>query len=122
MTHLKCPQCGANRERAGFHVRGQFCMCGWRRDAPPDDPKVYLILCTKQAGHGGYALWWGPNRSGYYAALEGAGRYTSDEADRICRGAPGDTLAIHERDALAHAQTVVEYGQRIRDCATTKNQ
>ena len=34
MIHLICPDCvsvGTAGKRA-FHVRGQFCSCGWNRD------------------------------------------------------------------------------------------
>ena len=32
MIHPCCPKCGAKTKRAGFHIRGQFCLCGWWRD------------------------------------------------------------------------------------------
>lgn len=85
-----------------------------------DEPAEYLILSTKHIGHGGYALWWGPKQCGYYAELEAAGRYTSEEADRICSMLRGDAVTIHFRDAVALSGTVVEYGQRLRDLATTR--
>lgn len=36
-----------------------------------------------------HSAWWGPKRSGYYTHLVAAGRYTRDEAIRICQGARG---------------------------------
>lgn len=54
MIHLCCPSCLANNKHEGFHVRGQFCSCGWRReakqcatgcDAPPHQPSK--VLCEK---------------------------------------------------------------------------
>lgn len=36
-----------------------------------------------------HCAWWGPNRAGYYTHLSAAGRYTRDDALRICRGARG---------------------------------
>ena len=36
-----------------------------------------------------HSAWWGANRSGYYTHLSAAGRYSRDEAIRICRGARG---------------------------------
>ena len=36
-----------------------------------------------------HSAWWGPDSRDYYAKLENAGRYTRDEALRICKGARG---------------------------------
>lgn len=35
--HLLCPSCMARDTDHGFNVRGQSCLCGWRRDQPPCD-------------------------------------------------------------------------------------
>jgi hypothetical protein len=75
------------------------------------EPKDTLILCLKQPASGGYALWWGPDRRGYYAELEGAGRYTRSEAESICRHAevePAFALPVPESEAIAAACTVVD--------------
>lgn len=32
-----------------------------------------------------HCAWWGPNRSNYYTSIESAGRYSLEEAMRICR-------------------------------------
>jgi hypothetical protein len=37
MIYTSCPRCGAKGIRDGFHVRGQFCLCGWRRCKEPDE-------------------------------------------------------------------------------------
>ncbi|WP_226893875.1 hypothetical protein [Nisaea sediminum] len=42
-----------------------------------------------------HRAWWGPNRSGYRAKLEDAGRYTRDEAVRICTHARGGRQFNH---------------------------
>ena len=36
-----------------------------------------------------HRCWWGPERRGYRAEIEHAGRYTREEAIKICRGARG---------------------------------
>jgi hypothetical protein len=36
-----------------------------------------------------HSAWWGPKHSGYYTHLGSAGRYSRDDAIRICRGARG---------------------------------
>ena len=37
-----------------------------------------------------HEAWWGPERSGYYGSIASAGRYTREEALRICISAmPG---------------------------------
>ncbi len=56
-----------------------------------------------------HSSWWGPKRSGYTWLIENAGRYTRDEALRICKGARGgreynanpSELPVQERDACA---------------------
>lgn len=81
----------------------------------------YLLLSTKHSpGYGGYALWWGPNESGYYAAFEAAGRYTHEEAQNIVEMCRGDVIAIPEVDALKLAYTVVEYDYRLREMEDSK--
>jgi len=36
-----------------------------------------------------HMAWWGPNRAGYYTHLSAAGRYSREDALRICKGARG---------------------------------
>jgi hypothetical protein len=36
-----------------------------------------------------HSCWWGPNHCGYTSKLSAAGRYTRDEALKICRNARG---------------------------------
>ena len=45
--------------------------------------KQYLVWSNE------HSAWWGENRCGYYTALSAAGRYTRDEALKICVGARG---------------------------------
>lgn len=37
MIYLSCPNCKATRNPP-FHIRGQFCDCGWWRDRSPEPP------------------------------------------------------------------------------------
>lgn len=48
-----------------------------------DEDKSYLVWSNE------HRAWWGPNNAGYYSALEAAGRYTRDEALKICVQARG---------------------------------
>ncbi len=63
-----------------------------------------------------HEAWWRPNSAGYTTFLERAGRYTKDEALRICRSAghragsrkrhiPSE-LPVREADALACAERI----------------
>lgn len=45
--------------------------------------KDYLVWSNE------HSAWWGPNRSGYYTMMESAGRYSRDEALKICVNARG---------------------------------
>lgn len=72
----------------------------------------YLILCVKngRSRQLGRALWWCPNSNGYTTLLEEAGRYSKEEADRLC--SPGENIAVPESEALDKAVTVVvDFGQ-----------
>jgi hypothetical protein len=44
---------------------------------------IYLVWSNE------HAAWWGPNRCGYNTHISHAGRYTRDEAIKICNGARG---------------------------------
>lgn len=68
------------------------------------DP-TYLIWSHE---HGG---WWGPERCGYYQTVRNAGRYSRDEAMKVCHGAgwrggwkagakAPNEIPVLERDAL----------------------
>jgi hypothetical protein len=77
-----------------------------------ESERDHLILCGPEiVAHGGYALWWGPDERGYYAELEGAGRYTREEAERICRGSPRGDLPVPLAEAIRAAVTVVDLGR-----------
>jgi hypothetical protein len=39
-----------------------------------------------------HSAWWGPNKAGYYSTLADAGRYTREQAIKICIGARGGRL------------------------------
>jgi hypothetical protein len=51
----------------------------------PDD--VYLILSHE------HASWWGPGHCGHVRTIAEAGRYTYEEAMRVCRSAISGTTA-----------------------------
>lgn len=78
-----------------------------------DHPKDTLILSLVHVGRGGYALWWGPDRSGYYAELEGAGRYTRAEAESICGGSDR-SAPMPLAEAQAKAVSVVDFNKLRR--------
>lgn len=57
-------------------------------DRRPCDPAdVYLILSHE------HSAWWGPGHCGHVHTIAEAGRYTHEEAMRICRGAMPETMA-----------------------------
>lgn len=77
-----------------------------------ESERDHLILCGSEVvARGGYALWWGPDERGYYAELEGAGRYTREEAERICRGSPRGDRPVPQSEAIRAAVTVVDLGR-----------
>ena len=78
------------------------------------EPKDQLILCTKENAHGGYALWWRSNRSGYCAEVEHAGRYSKTEARQICFGTSGEAVAVPAQAAAMMARAVVD-ANTLRD-------
>lgn len=78
----------------------------------------YLILSLNHSpGWDAAALWWGPERSGYYSALEAAGRYSEEEARSICRFASGNAVAVLEEDAMRLAYSVVEWSTEVQQLA-----
>jgi hypothetical protein len=60
-------------------------------DADADADAQYLVWSNQ---HG---AWWRPNRRGYTSAIEEAGRYTLDEAQRIVANATLDGRLVRER-------------------------
>lgn len=88
------------------HVSGVPTVCRARDQearAPEANMSEFFILCTEQLAYGGYALWWRPNRSGYTAHLEQAGRYSRAEVASIerVRGTDvGIPVATAERGAV----------------------
>lgn len=69
------------------------------------DKEVYLILCTSGPPPN-MALWWGPDRCGYTADVDKAGRYSREEASRI-EGLRGTDFAVAEAEVLAKVIRVV---------------
>ena len=49
---------------------------------PPEDAE-YVVWSNE------HSAWWGPNRAGYTTHLSVAGRYTREQALKICVGARG---------------------------------
>lgn len=74
--------------------------------------KIWLIYSRE------HNAWWGPNHCGYVLESDGAGRYTKDEADKICadacrgRGACGDD-GVPEFAMLAPASA--DEAERMRE-------
>jgi len=44
-------------------------------------PELYLIWSNE------HCRWWAPNHCGYVSIISHAGRYTRQEAEKICEGA-----------------------------------
>jgi hypothetical protein len=77
-----------------------------------DNDRRFVILSTKWStadkNRGDHLVWWGPDSSGYTPALNGpsdagyqlAGRYTAEEARRICDGGDGTEPVLYQ-DAIA---------------------
>jgi len=60
---------------------------------------MYYILSVKHSpGFRGYALWWGPDDSGYVEDLNQAGRYTREQVEQRSRyyNDGESTMAIRE--------------------------
>jgi hypothetical protein len=107
-TVRECIGCGCLTP--GGPTRCKRCASE-KRTADP----MMLILSTKHSpGMGGYALWWGPNRSGYVVAIEGAGRYTQEEARGLCKAHAGDVMAVPEDEAVRMGYQVVDYSGRLK--------
>ncbi len=53
----------------------------------------------------GCVLWWGPNGGGYSNFIEGAGRFTVEQAVSICQGSRGQLRMVSERDVMAVAKS-----------------
>jgi hypothetical protein len=73
----------------------------------------YLVLCRMRSN--GIALWWGPNRCGYYENIDDAGRYTREEAESI--------VLASDRGEEMWPLSVVEAGKlrRIVDMGDSAN-
>ena len=78
------------------------------------EPRDMLILCLKQPAIGGYALWWRPNRAGYCAEVEGAGRYSKTEAKEICAPAYAEAVPVPLHVAAGLAHMVADQGAVLR--------
>lgn len=55
--------------------------------------KEDLYYIRTQGYSGNSLLWWRPNSQGYTSCLWRAGKYTREEAEKICRGSSGTELA-----------------------------
>lgn len=79
--------------------------------------ELYYIR-NKNAGYLGNAwIWWGRNSQGYTAYLNGAGRYTKQEADEICQNNPEKNIAYKcsEIDERLHLVFDSQDAKRIGD-------
>ena len=64
---------------------------------------------------GNSAMWWGPNRGGYFCSLNKAGKYTKAEAESICgdRDRRDIPRLVSEMDAIAEQHVDVQDLARI---------
>jgi hypothetical protein len=54
-----------------------------------------------------HVTWWKPDSRGYTICIDKAGRYTADEAERICR--TGENIAVCESDVEPLARSTPYY-------------
>lgn len=57
-----------------------FC----KKWAKEEEEQLYYVRTEGYVGNA--LLWWGPNHSGYISDIKKAGKYTMEEAMKICRG------------------------------------
>ncbi len=69
------------------------------------DARDYLIRCAG-GERGDLVLWWGPDRMGYTTNIDGAGRYTREEAERIAASRPAMDVAVPATAAADVARSV----------------
>lgn len=82
--------------------RAAEAMCQHILSKLKEPPSAYLIWSNE------HRLWWRPQSAGYTASLETAGRYSREEAVKICRnarggwkpGEPPPEVPVRETDAL----------------------
>ena len=79
----------------------------------------FLILTRRHVGD--FLLWWGPNRCGYTANVDEAGRYDESEGSHLIRRDDGEVL-VEESVALAKTWRAVhsDEQQRLRDANPRK--
>lgn len=61
----------------------------------PPEPQYLLVSGARCKGE---IWWWAPDRRGYTRSMARAGRYTLEEATRICSACSGEVLMIAESD------------------------
>jgi hypothetical protein len=71
-----------------------------------NEPRDHLIRCAGGEQRDD-CLWWRPERSGYTAFVDEAGRYTRTEAEAQQRSRPDKDVAVLASEALAAARSVV---------------
>lgn len=57
----------------------------------------FLIYSKKHSR--GIATWWRPNSQGYTYDIKQAGRYSEEEAKKICEPSRGDSIMLTVEDA-----------------------
>ncbi|MBB1630260.1 Lar family restriction alleviation protein [Cupriavidus sp. UME77] len=82
-------------------------IAAWNYRAPTEtqDPSpavpMFYVQDTRQFV-GNCVMWWGKNHRGYVSRLNEAGRYTLDEASRICERDTDRMWPCEQIDVLAH--------------------
>jgi hypothetical protein len=67
------------------------------------DNDIYLIWSNQHRG------WWGPDRCGYSPGLRGAGRYSRQQAVKICRDSLPDAMYLgHMSEVLVREADLSE--------------
>lgn len=81
-----------------------------RCEVPNQEEEFYIVM---KSPHGSdYALFWRPNREGYTRVLDRAGRYSKEEAEKICR-LRGEEFMVLCEAAERMAMSVVDHGEMV---------
>ena len=70
-----------------------------------DEPNLFLIWSNQKG------MWWRPDRRGYTAIIDEAGRYPRNEAERIVRDATVDWQIRHERINPVTGESYVSFDE-----------
>ncbi len=83
------------------------------------EAEMYYIR-NKDAGYlGNSFIWWGKDSQGYTAYINGAGRYTKEESEKICKGNPEKNIMYKCSDIDARLHLVFD-SQDLRNLGTNE--